>query len=216
MMRITILFGGTNKERLVSVASAQALHQALPEADLWFWDVDDTVHEVTLGRRCSATRGRSRMNSSRQAAASAARAGARQGQGRGPRAGARPARRQGGERRIAGDVRDARHPLHRLRLGVVASRLRQGRGQTLCRDRAAWRRRPASALEDIDAAFAEYGKLIAKPARDGSSYGLIFVNREAGPRRRPQRGQDRGISDRAVHLGRRKRPAACWSSRTAR
>jgi D-alanine-D-alanine ligase len=32
------------------------------------------------------------------------------------------------------------------------------------------------ALADIDAAFAEYGKLIAKPARDGSSYGLIFVN----------------------------------------
>ena len=45
-MRITILFGGTNKERLVSVASAQALHQALPEADLWFWDVADTVHDV--------------------------------------------------------------------------------------------------------------------------------------------------------------------------
>src|ERR1700692_4014372 len=45
-MRITLLFGGTNKERLVSVASAQALHQALPEADLWFWDVDDTVHEA--------------------------------------------------------------------------------------------------------------------------------------------------------------------------
>jgi len=45
-MRITILFGGTNKERLVSVASAQALHRALPEADLWFWHVNDTVHEV--------------------------------------------------------------------------------------------------------------------------------------------------------------------------
>src|ERR1700745_3802383 len=45
-MRITILFGGTNKERLVSVASAQALHRALPEADLWFWDVADTVNEV--------------------------------------------------------------------------------------------------------------------------------------------------------------------------
>ena len=45
-MRITLLFGGTNKERLVSVASAQALHQALPEADLWFWDVADTVHDV--------------------------------------------------------------------------------------------------------------------------------------------------------------------------
>jgi D-alanine-D-alanine ligase len=31
-------------------------------------------------------------------------------------------------------------------------------------------------LEDIEAAFAQYGKLIAKPARDGSSYGLIYVN----------------------------------------
>src|SRR3569832_3023514 len=46
-MRTTILFGGTNKERLVSVASAQALHRALPEADLWFWHVADTVHEVS-------------------------------------------------------------------------------------------------------------------------------------------------------------------------
>ena len=34
-MLITILFGGTNKERLVSVATAQALCEALPEADLW-------------------------------------------------------------------------------------------------------------------------------------------------------------------------------------
>jgi len=45
-MRITILFGGSNKERLVSVATAQALHSALPDADLWFWEVDDTVHET--------------------------------------------------------------------------------------------------------------------------------------------------------------------------
>jgi len=32
------------------------------------------------------------------------------------------------------------------------------------------------ALADIDTAFAEHGRLIAKPQRDGSSYGLIFVN----------------------------------------
>ena len=44
--RITILFGGLNKERLVSVASAQALHRALPDADLWFWDADDQVYPV--------------------------------------------------------------------------------------------------------------------------------------------------------------------------
>ena len=45
-MRTTILFGGTNKERLVSVASAQALCEALPDADLWFWDADDSVHQT--------------------------------------------------------------------------------------------------------------------------------------------------------------------------
>ncbi len=32
------------------------------------------------------------------------------------------------------------------------------------------------ALEDLDRALAEHGRLIAKPAKDGSSYGLIFVN----------------------------------------
>ena len=32
------------------------------------------------------------------------------------------------------------------------------------------------ALDDAERVLAEYGKLIAKPARDGSSYGLIFVN----------------------------------------
>jgi D-alanine-D-alanine ligase len=31
-------------------------------------------------------------------------------------------------------------------------------------------------VEQIDDAFAKHGKLIAKPAKDGSSYGLIFVN----------------------------------------
>src|SRR3954452_18117135 len=46
-MRSTILFGGTSKERLVSVASAHALHAALAEAELWFWDAGNTVHQVT-------------------------------------------------------------------------------------------------------------------------------------------------------------------------
>ena len=41
----------------------------------------------------------------------------------------------------------------------------------------AGREAPAGvALEDAERALAEYGRLIAKPARDGSSYGLIFVN----------------------------------------
>jgi D-alanine-D-alanine ligase len=72
-------------------------------------------------------------------------------------------------------VRNARACLHRVRLGVVASGVRQNGGQTLCGD-CGGDRAEGVALEDIDAAFAEYGRLIAKPARDGSSYGLIFVN----------------------------------------
>ena len=55
-MKNTILFGGTNKERLVSVASAQALCGALPDADLWFWHVADTVHEVTKEQLLGHTR----------------------------------------------------------------------------------------------------------------------------------------------------------------
>jgi D-alanine-D-alanine ligase len=31
-------------------------------------------------------------------------------------------------------------------------------------------------LDDIEGAFEEYGRLVAKPAQDGSSYGLMFVN----------------------------------------
>ncbi len=34
---------------------------------------------------------------------------------------------------------------------------------------------PRIELDQLDDAFAEYGKLIAKPVRDGSSYGLIYV-----------------------------------------
>jgi len=37
------------RECLVSVASAQALHAALPEADLWFWDVDDNEYLDYVG-----------------------------------------------------------------------------------------------------------------------------------------------------------------------
>ncbi len=175
MMRITILFGGTNKERLVSVASGQALHQALPEADLWFWDIDDTVHDVrpqSSAQSFAAVRG---SIQTRQIAASAYRTGARSAKA---------------EDRL-------------LVLGLHGGRAEDGELQAMCEmrgipftgsgsasshlafDKVAAKRFVAIAgvkapdgiaLENIEAAFAEYGKLIAKPARDGSSYGLIFVN----------------------------------------
>ena len=175
-MRITILFGGTNKERLVSVASRPGAASGACLKPICGSGTSTTPCMTSAPRRCSAMRGRSRMNSSPATAASALEAGARQGEGRGSRAGARPARRPGGERRIAGDVRDcAAFP------SPAPARRRRISPSTRWRPSASRRSRASTApagvaLEDLDAAFAEYGKLIAKPARDGSSYGLIFVN----------------------------------------
>ena len=173
-MRITILFGGTNKERLVSVASAQALHRALPDAGLWFWDVADTVHEVTS----QALLGHSRPFEDEF---------------------------KPGSRGIALEAAldKAKAEDRVLVLGLHGGRAENGELQAMCEmrgipftgsgsasshlafDKVAAKRfaaiagvkAPAGiALEDIEAALAEHGRLIAKPARDGSSYGLIFVN----------------------------------------
>lgn len=175
MMRITILFGGTNKERLVSVASAQALYSALPDADLWFWDVDDTVHETPSATLLQHSR----------PFEDPFRAGT-------PSLG-----------RIEQALDKARAEDRLLVLGLHGGTAENGELQAMCEMRgiaftgsgsasshlafdkvAAKRfaaiagvRAPAGvALEDAEAALARYGKLIAKPARDGSSYGLIFVN----------------------------------------
>jgi D-alanine-D-alanine ligase len=174
MMRITILFGGTNTERLVSVASAQALHSALPEADLWFWDVDDTVRQV----RSPELRDHARPFEDAF----------------------KPAGRGVGLE-VALDQARAEDRL--LVLGLHGGRAENGELQVMCEmrgiaftgsgsassnlafDKVAAKRFAAIAgvrapggiaLEEIETAFAEHGKLIAKPARDGSSYGLIYVN----------------------------------------
>jgi D-alanine-D-alanine ligase len=174
-MRITILFGGTNKERLVSVASAQALHLALPEADLWFWDADDTVHEV---------RSQVLLNHARPFEDEF-----------------KPG--TPGMGRIEQALDKAKTGDRLLVLGLHGGRAENGELQAMCEmraipftgsgsassnlafDKVAAKRFAAIAgvkapggiaLDDIEAAFAEHGKLIAKPARDGSSYGLIFVN----------------------------------------
>jgi len=175
MMRITILFGGLNKERLVSVASAQALHSALPEADLWFWDVGDTVHDV----RPEALLAHSRPFEE-------------------PFKPDNP-----GVGGIAQALDQAKAENRLLVLGLHGGMAENGELQAMCEvrgipftgsgsasshlafDKVAAKRFAAIAgvkapagvvLEDAERALAEYGRLIAKPARDGSSYGLIFVN----------------------------------------
>jgi D-alanine-D-alanine ligase len=176
MMRITILFGGTNKERLVSVASAQALHEALPEADLWFWEADDSVHE---------TSGKALLAHARPFEDPFQPGGHRVG------------------RSIEEAMEQAKADGRLLVLGLHGGRAENGELQAMCEGRgiaftgsgsaashlafdkvaakrfaaiAGVRSPTGVAIADIESAFAEHGKLIAKPQRDGSSYGLIFVN----------------------------------------
>src|SRR6478672_13931401 len=174
-MRITILFGGTNKERLVSVATAQALHAALPDADLWFWDVDDTVHEADSQALLKHSRPFEEPFTSGT-----------------PSVG-----------RIEQALDQAKAEDRLLVLGLHGGIAENGELQAMCEmrgiaftgsgsasshlafDKVAAKRFAALAgvkvpagvmLEDAEAALAEYGRLIAKPVRDGSSYGLMFVN----------------------------------------
>jgi D-alanine-D-alanine ligase len=174
-MRLTILFGGLNKERLVSVATAQSLHSALPEAELWFWNVGDSVHEVQPQALLAHSRPFEEPF-------------------------------QPGDRGVGGieaalDKAGAENRL--LVLGLHGGMAEDGELQAMCEmrgiaftgsgsasshlafDKVAAKRfaaiagvksSPGVALEDAEAALAAHGRLIAKPARDGSSYGLIFVH----------------------------------------
>jgi D-alanine-D-alanine ligase len=173
-MKVTILFGGTNKERLVSVASAQALCQALPEAELWFWAADDSVHETDAKTLVAHERpfeqefkpGGRRVGKSIEQALD-------QAGGRVLVLGLHGGRAENGELQAACELR-----------GVAYT----GSGSTsshLAFDKVSAKRFAAIAgvmttsgiaLQDLDVALAEHGRLIAKPTHDGSSYGLIFVN----------------------------------------
>jgi D-alanine-D-alanine ligase len=174
-MRITIFFGGTNKERLVSVASAQALHAALPDADLWFWDAGGTVHETSSEMLLAHSRPFEDEF--------------------------KPGTPSLGNIERALDRAQAEDRL--LVLAMHGGMAENGELQAMCElrgipftgsgsasshlafDKVAAKRFAGIAgvkspggieLKDIETALAEHGKLIAKPARDGSSYGLIFVN----------------------------------------
>jgi len=175
-MRITILFGGTNKERLVSVASAQALCEALPDADLWFWDADDSVHETRPKTLLEHTRpfehvfqpGGRRIATSIETALDQARI-----ENRLFVLGLHGGRAENGELQAACEIRgipftgSGSASSHLAFDKIAAKRFAAIGGVTSPK---------GIELEDLDAALAEHGRLIAKPTHDGSSYGLIFVN----------------------------------------
>lgn len=174
-MRITILFGGLSKECLVSVATAQALHSALPDADLWFWDVDGSVHDTSPAALLAHVRPFEEPFKADGCSLGAI----------------EPALdRASAEKRL-------------LVFGLHGGVAENGELQAMCEmrnvpftgsgsasshlafDKVAAKRFAAIAgvrapqgvaLDEMEAALAEHGRLIAKPARDGSSYGLIFVN----------------------------------------
>jgi D-alanine-D-alanine ligase len=175
-MRTTILFGGTNKERLVSVASAQALCEALPEADLWFWAADDSVHETDTKTLSGHARPFEQdfVPGGRKVGASIEQALDRAGKdGRVLVLGLHGGRAENGELQAACEFRGVPYTgsdstsSHLAFDKVSAKRFAAIAGVKVPE---------GIALDDIDAALAEYGELVAKPTHDGSSYGVIFVN----------------------------------------
>src|SRR5215468_8201389 len=175
-MRITILFGGTNKERLVSVATAQALHTTLPEAGLWFWEADDSVHETRSETLLGHARpfedpfkpGGQRVGVTIEQAMDRAKA-----EDRILVLGVHGGRAENGELQVMCEMRGvpftgSSSASSHLAFDKVAAK----RFATLGGVKA-----PAGiALAEIESALAEHGRLVAKPTHDGSSYGLIFVN----------------------------------------
>jgi D-alanine-D-alanine ligase len=174
-MRITILFGGTNKERLVSVASAQALCSALPEADLWFWDVDDAVHETRSETLLKHSRPfedpfKAKTPSLGHIEQALDRAGL---EDRLLVLALHGGSAENGELQVMCEVRGV--PF--TGSGSASSNLAFDKVAAKRFVEIAGVKGPSGvALDDIEPAFARYGRLVAKPARDGSSYGLIFVN----------------------------------------
>jgi D-alanine-D-alanine ligase len=174
-MRTTILFGGMSRERLVSVASAQALARALPDADLWYWAPDDKVYvagfetlqaharpfEIDLptqgapigdiGAALDLAKAEDRV------LVLAMHGGAAENGDLAALCEARGVAFTGSDSKSS-----------RLAFDKIATKAAVARAGVVAP--------PTVALADAEAALARYGKLVAKPVADGSSYGLIFVN----------------------------------------
>jgi D-alanine-D-alanine ligase len=176
LMLNTILFGGTNREHFVSVASAQALADALPEADLWFWSRDGIVHVYDRDVL---------MRHARPFEVDLPVAGDPIGS-------------------IEMALDRARQENRLLVLGLHGGMAEGGQLAAICEERGipftgsgsatsrlAFDKMAAKAavaktgiatpptltLASVAADLATYGKLVAKPVADGSSYRLLFVER---------------------------------------
>lgn len=177
-MRTTILFGGPSRERLVAVASAQGLTRVLPEADLWFWAPDGQVYNasqaVLLGHERPFELDLPTEGAPIGDIETALDVAAREDR-------ALLLSLHGGFAEDGGlqALCEARGVAF-TGSGAQASRL--AFSKTAAKDvvaQAGVSVPESIALENAPAALAKYGRLIAKPAEDGSSYGLIFVDAPA-------------------------------------
>ncbi len=174
-MRLTILFGGNSRERLVSVASAQAVSETLPDTDLWFWDADDRVFEASRAalqaherpfevpfRADGAPIGR--LDAAMDRAAAEDRVLVLALHGGSP---------ENGEFQVLCEMRGV--PF--TGSGSASSNLAFDKIQAKTFAAMAGVPSPTTiTLDEADEALSHYGKLIAKPSQDGSSFGLIVVN----------------------------------------
>ena len=174
-MKTTILFGGTSRERLVSVASAQALTTALPQADLWFWDLDGTVHITSQERLLGHEKpfevpfkaDGATLGTVAEALDTAA------AEDRVLVLGLHGGTAENGQFQVLAEARGV--PF--TGSGSAASHLAFDKTAAKLFAGLAGVHSPSSVtLDEADEALAHYGRLIAKPAQEGSSYGLIYVN----------------------------------------
>jgi len=174
-MKTTILFGGTSRERLVSVASAQALAIALPEADLWFWDLDGTVHVASQARLLGHEKP-FEVPFKADGATLGTVAEALDAAAAGERVlvlGLHGGTAENGQFQVLAEARGV--PF--TGSGSAASHLAFDKTAAKLFAGLAGVYSPSTVtLDEADEALAHYGRLIAKPAQEGSSYGLIYVN----------------------------------------
>lgn len=177
-MKPTILFGGTNRERLVSVASAQNVSVALPAADLWYWAPDGVVHEADAAALAAHQRpfeldfpATGAVIGPIEAALDKAAAEGR----------VLVLALHGGaaENGALGALAEQRSVAF-TGAGAAASKLAFDKAATKAVVVKAGVTAPGTVTTETAAeGLARYGKLVAKPVAEGSSYGLIFVNEPA-------------------------------------
>jgi D-alanine-D-alanine ligase len=174
-MKLTLLFGGESRERLVSVATAQSIYETMSSLDLWFWSDNGQVYQVAPDELMRHERPFERPfepigNSLGTLEAALDRAVSQ------PRFFVLGLHGGMAENGVLQALCEARG-IGFTGTGSLGSHLSfDKRASKTWLKAAGIMSPPTIALEDIEDALSLYGTLFAKPAQDGSSFGLIKVS----------------------------------------